>query len=252
MTNVELGLQVRTIKNNDGSILVNAEDTAKGFGWIKTELKGTKKYTSIRWETLNNYCKEFGFANLLSKDDYIPESLFYLLGMKANNKVAQEFQKWLAIDVIPQIRQTGGYIPVQEGESEADILAKALMIAQKRIELKDRELAIKENKILEDAPKVKYYHTVLASDNTHCITSIAKELGTSGIVLNRLLHEHRIQYKLGGRWVLYSQYQDQGFMTTKTTIGRNGQVYTESKWTEKGREAIIEWYNNVIKANNFQ
>lgn len=107
--NKDLGLEVRAITNSDGSISVNAEDAAKGFGWSKTEFKGTKKYTSIRWETLNNHCKEFGFANLLSKDDYIPESLFYLLGMKANNKVAKEFQKWLAVEVIPEIRKTGAY-----------------------------------------------------------------------------------------------------------------------------------------------
>ena len=45
----------------------------------------------------------------MGKEDYIPESVFYLLGMKASNKVAQEFQKWLAVEVIPQIRKTGGY-----------------------------------------------------------------------------------------------------------------------------------------------
>ena len=107
--NEELKLQVRTIQNEDGSISISAEDTAIGFGWVKTETKGNKKYTSIRWGTINNYCKEFGFDNKLAKDDYIPESLFYMLGMKASNKVAQEFQKWLAIDVIPSIRKSGTY-----------------------------------------------------------------------------------------------------------------------------------------------
>lgn len=107
--NEQLNLQVKTIQNDDGSISVNAEDTAIGFGWTQTQNKNGKKYTSIRWETINNYCSEFGFPSLLGKDDYIPESLFYLLGMKASNKVAQEFQKWLAIDVIPQIRKTGSY-----------------------------------------------------------------------------------------------------------------------------------------------
>ena len=33
--NEELGLSVRTILNNDGSISVNAEDTAIGFGWTQ-------------------------------------------------------------------------------------------------------------------------------------------------------------------------------------------------------------------------
>lgn len=35
--------------------------------------------------------KEFGFDHKWSKDDYIPESLFYMLAMKANNERAQKF-----------------------------------------------------------------------------------------------------------------------------------------------------------------
>lgn len=43
------------------------------------------------------------------KDDYIPESLFYRLGMKASNARAEKFQNWLAMEVIPSIRKNGGY-----------------------------------------------------------------------------------------------------------------------------------------------
>ena len=103
--NEELGLSVRTILNNDGSISVNAEDAAIGFGW--TQEKNGAVY--VRWETLNGWCKTFGFPNSLGKDDYIPESLFYRLGMKANNAVADKFQNWLAMEVIPSIRKTGSY-----------------------------------------------------------------------------------------------------------------------------------------------
>lgn len=95
--------------NEYGSISVNAEDTAIGFGWCRIEKKNGREYRSIRWATLNGYCKEFGFANELAKDDYIPESLFYRLGMKANNTVAEKFQNWLAMEVIPSIRKTGSY-----------------------------------------------------------------------------------------------------------------------------------------------
>lgn len=107
--NKELDLEVRTILNSDGSISVNVEDTAIGFGWIQTQTKNRKQYTSIRWETLNGYCEEFGFPNKLGKEDYIPESLFYRLGMKASNARAEKFQNWLAMEVIPSIRKTGGY-----------------------------------------------------------------------------------------------------------------------------------------------
>ncbi|HBG4644476.1 TPA: toxin Bro [Clostridioides difficile] len=108
--NNELGIKIRTIKYEDGSIGINAEDTAVGFGWCQTQNKNGKQYVSIRWETINKYCKEFGFLNLLGKDEYIPESLFYLLGMKAKNEIAVKFQTWLAVDVLPSIRQTGAYI----------------------------------------------------------------------------------------------------------------------------------------------
>lgn len=103
--NGELGLQVRTVLNPDGSISVSAEDTAIGFGWMQ-EKKG-KIYP--RWETLNSYCQDLGFSQLVGKDDYLPESLYYLLGMKANNERAQKYQRWLAMEVIPTLRKTGMY-----------------------------------------------------------------------------------------------------------------------------------------------
>lgn len=103
--NNELGLTVRTLPNPDGSISISAEDAAIGFGWYQK--KNGKVYP--RWETLNCYCKDIGFSQLVGKDDYIPESLFYRLGMKASNATAEKFQNWLALDVIPTIRKTGSY-----------------------------------------------------------------------------------------------------------------------------------------------
>ena len=120
--NEELGLQIRAIQNEDGSISVNAEDTAIGFGWCRTEVKNGKEYISIRWATLNGFCKELGFANKLAKDDYIPESLYYLLGMKAGNERAQKYQRWLAIDVLPSLRRTGTYT-MKQGSSKRTINA---------------------------------------------------------------------------------------------------------------------------------
>lgn len=107
--NEELGLEVRTILNEDGSISVNAEDTARGFGWTQIQTKNGKKYISVRWERMNDFSAECGFPHEWRKDDYLPESLFYRLGMKANNAVAEKFQNWLALEVIPSIRKTGGY-----------------------------------------------------------------------------------------------------------------------------------------------
>ncbi len=104
--NKAMGIRLRTILNDDGSISVSAEDTAIGFGWTTVATSGNEV---VRWARLNDYCKELGFPRKCGKDDFIPESLYYLLGMKANNERAQKFQRWLALDVIPQIRKTGSY-----------------------------------------------------------------------------------------------------------------------------------------------
>ena len=57
----------------------------------------------------------------------INESGLYSLVLRSKLPSAKKFRRWIASEVLPTIRRTGGYIPVQEGESEADILAKALM-----------------------------------------------------------------------------------------------------------------------------
>ena len=141
--NKELGVAVRTIVNQDGSISINSEDTAIGFGWY--QVKNNIKYP--KWERMNSFIMEIGFSPQVGKDDYIPESIFYMLGMKASNAVAQKFQKWLAIDVIPSIRRTGGYLGTNETMTDEEIMAKALMVAQKTIEKKNELLKAKDKEL---------------------------------------------------------------------------------------------------------
>lgn len=108
--NTELGFKVRCIKNDDGSISMNAEDTTIGFGWL--EQRNNKLYP--RWRTINGFINDLGFSQEVAKDDFIPETLFYLLGMKASNETARKFQMWLATEVIPSIRKHGAFIADSE------------------------------------------------------------------------------------------------------------------------------------------
>lgn len=143
--NEQLNLQVRTIQNEDGSISVSAEDSAIGFGWY--QIKGDKKYP--KWERMNGFISEFGFSPQVGKDDYIPESLFYILGMKASNKVAQDFQKWLAVWVIPSIRKTGSY-QIQEKPKKLSALEQLQLQNQAILEVNE-----KVDKIQNDMPLFK-------------------------------------------------------------------------------------------------
>lgn len=138
--NEELKLKVRAIQNEDGSISINAEDTAVGFGWTQTQNKNGKEYISVRWERINNFSSECGFPHMWGKDDYIPESLFYRLGMKANNAVADKFQNWLAMEVIPSIRKTGHYGKPMTIPEQIQLLAKGNVELTEKIEQVDKRI----------------------------------------------------------------------------------------------------------------
>ena len=139
LKNEDLGIDVRKIKNEDGSISINAEDAALGFGWY--QIKNNKRY--VKWERVNGFISEFENSPQVKKDDYIPESLFYLLAMKANNDVARKFQTWLAVEVIPVIRKSGQYqLPVKKNLSSIDLFeaqVKALREVEEKVNEVDKK-----------------------------------------------------------------------------------------------------------------
>lgn len=89
----------------------------------------------------------------------ISESGFYRLVMKSRKPEAKTFQCWVTHEVLPTIRKTGGYIPATEAESDEAILAKAVLIAQKTIDLKNQQLLAKDAQIKELEPKAQALET---------------------------------------------------------------------------------------------
>lgn len=86
------------------TILFDVEQVAISLGF--TETKNEKVY--VRWRTVNGYLKKY-ISQDVAKGDLIPEPLVYKLAFKASNEDAEQFQDWLAIEVIPSIRKTGSY-----------------------------------------------------------------------------------------------------------------------------------------------
>ncbi|WP_291732428.1 phage antirepressor KilAC domain-containing protein [Clostridium sp.] len=222
--NKELELEVRAIKNDDASISLNAEDTAIGFGF--TQIKNGKTY--VRWETMNGYCKELNFSQHVGKDDYIPESLFYLLGMKANNDVAKKFQMWLATEVLPSMRKYGMYATDELLDNPDFLIAAATKLKEERAARleaeKQRDKLVHQNKL-------------------YTTSEIAKELGLSSATkLNNLLSEKKIQYKQNKTWLLYSKYSELGLVSIKQDVLDNGKIIYDRKWTGKGRDFILNLF----------
>ena len=93
----------------DGTAYLKLDDVARGLGFTQTETKNGKEYVTVRWKRVSDYLEEFGFDHKWSKDDFIPENVFYRLAMKASNPVAEKFQALVADEIIPAIRKTGSY-----------------------------------------------------------------------------------------------------------------------------------------------
>lgn len=73
----------------------------------------------------------------IQKMSIIPEGDIYRLIVKSKLPQAVKFESWVFDEVIPQIRKTGGYIPVKAEESNEELLARAFVIAQETLAKKD-------------------------------------------------------------------------------------------------------------------
>lgn len=122
-----------------------------------------------------------GTSSMAREITLINESGLYNAVLGSHKSEAKKFKKWVTSEVLPQIRQTGGYIPSNEDDSDEDILAKALLIANKKIELKNKVIASKERQIQEQKPKVVFADAVATSSTSILVGELAKILKQNGI-----------------------------------------------------------------------
>lgn len=173
----------------------------------------------------------------------------YSLVLSSRKPEAKNFKRWITHEVIPSIRKDGGYLVTKQGESDDEVIARAMGLLHKKLEeskqfIARQELEIEKHKELMKsiAPKADYYDQVLTAESTYTTTQIAKEFGMSGKRLNEVLHAMGVQYKVNEQWVLYADYCGKGYTKTLTFTysDADGQLHSRQStaWTEKGREFI--------------
>lgn len=216
----------------DGTAYLKLETVARGLGFTTTQSISGKEYTNVRWNRVDEYLKEIGFATCGKRPDFIPENVFYRLAMKAKNEAAEKFQAKVADEIIPSIRKHGIYATdnvinqiLDNPDFGIELLTKLKEERAARVE------AERKNAILMHVNK------------TYTMTEIAKELGMkSAIQLNKLLAEKKIQYQVNGTWVMYSQYSDLGYEEIKQEVLDSGKVIYHRRITQMGREFILKLF----------
>ena len=188
---------------------------------------------------------------------FVNESGFYALVLGSKLDTAQKFRHWVTSVVLPQIRKTGGYIPVRECDTGEDICRRAEEVLRATLEQKNklireqealldgkcRIIAEQEKEIDRLLPKALYADTVLDSVSCFTTSQIAKELGMTAQELNRLLCARHIQYYQSGQYMLYAEYAHMGLAKSRTHydlfVGADT-IHTRMYlvWTERGRRFI--------------
>lgn len=135
----------------------------------------------------------------------INESGMYSLILSSKLPTAKRFKRWVTHEVLPSIRKTGGYIPATETDSDEDILAKAVLIAQKTIDLKNQQLRAKDAQIKALEPKAQALDDFTNVEDKLLIREAAKVLSNSGTVITeKQLREWMTSndwiYKHNGSW----------------------------------------------------
>ena len=141
------------------------------------------------------------------------------------------------------------------------VMARALQIANKKLDEVKMLIAAKDEEIAEMKPKVSYYDVILNCKDLVSVTQIAKDYGKSAKWLNEFLSSHKIQYKQGDQWFLYQKYAAKGYAQSKTQsfAGKDGEPHSKAHtyWTQDGRRFIYELLKNegilpVVECNEEQ
>lgn len=129
---------------------------------------------------------------LTSNNEYwfLTEDGLYEVLMQSRKPIAKQFKKEVK-KILKQIRQTGGYIPYSQEESDEEILARALIVAKNTLD--------KKNKMIEEMqPKVNTFDEFMNAEGLYTSTQMAKLFKmSSAMKLNKLLNAEGLIYKQG-------------------------------------------------------
>ena len=152
--NPEFGT-VRTTIDEKGDPWFCAKDLCDVLGYkraydtVKQRVRSsdTIKYSVTR--TVKNRYGECSGRGLVVQMIFVNESGFYALVLGSKLATAVKFKDWVTSVVLPQIRKTGGYIPVHEGESEEETIRNAEEILRATLKKKE-ELLEQQKKLIEE------------------------------------------------------------------------------------------------------
>ena len=220
---------LRMMTDEKGQPFFVGKDVAEALGYSNPS---NALQVHVDKEDRTTYLNQVSGSNYKSKTIIINESGLYSLVLASKLPQAKVFKRWVTSEVLPQIRQTGGYIPTHDAEGRR---------------LTDEEIVSMANKIVGKTLKEANRCT------DGCLT--AKELAdTYGMRVNdfnHLLCDLNIQYWANGRYHLKRNYADIGLTEDRTfrafSLEGKPKMKTYMTWTPKGVKYISDMFRNELR-----
>lgn len=219
--------EIRTMTNEKGETFFVGKDVAMALGYSNTRdamfrhVDEEDKTTVVIPDTGSNYKSRAVFIN---------ESGLYSLILSSKLPQAKAFKRWVTSEVLPQIRQTGGYIPTHDGKGRQLTAEEILQLAEKIVGRTLRLL----NGPCEDCQTA---------------TQVAQSWGMDVKSFNHLLNGMGILQRKRGRWHLTKELEGMGLARDRHFLyySLRGRQRTRKYlvWTPKG----VTYLNNRFMAS---
>lgn len=176
----------------------------------------------------------------------VNESGLYHVILRSDKPEAAPFRKWVTSEVLPSIRKNGGYIAGQEQLTPQELMAKALLVANKT--LADREARIceltaqnsqltVEKQIMQ--PKAEYFDELVDRNLLTNFWETAKELGIKPKAFVAWLLDKKFLYRDQKGKLLPREDKNNGLFEVKEAKNDKTQWSgVQTLITPKGRETF--------------
>ena len=215
--------EVRTLTNEQGETFFVGKDVAQALGYSNTR-KALQDHVDDEDKGVTKRDTLGGIQQMV----VINESGLYSLVLSSKLPQAKEFKRWITSEVLPQIRQTGGYIPTTNPRT-GEVLTESEMV----------EAA---NKIVART----IARSNLPADDCLTATQVAESLDVDVKQLNHFLVDKGVMYWSYGRYKLTAKYADCGYAEERKfhyhalNGARKQRPYLV--WTKQGKEFIKSIY----------
>lgn len=173
------------------------------------------------------------------KPTVVNESGLYSLILSSKLEGAKKFKRWVTSEVLPAIRKTGGYIAGQDEMSPEELMSKALLVAQKTLEEREKRLAAlaTQNEIMK--PKADYFDDLVDRNMLTNFRETAKEFKVPPKKFVNWLIDKKYIYRDKKGKILPYEDKNEGLFEIKETKNENSNWSgVQTLITPKGRETF--------------